>query len=51
LVNATYWSLGLEDQIKPDLPVDIVGEYKPTPFGFNTYQKGLKPAVHAWKPE
>ncbi len=51
LVNATYWSLGMEDQIKPDLPIDIVGDYQPTPFGFNTYQKGLKPSVHIWKSE
>jgi hypothetical protein len=51
LVNAVYWSLGMEDQITPTLPIDIVGEYKPTPFGFNAYTKGLKPAVHAWKPE
>jgi hypothetical protein len=51
LVNAVYWSLGMEDKITPDLPIDIVGDYQPTPFGFNTYQKGLKPSVHVWKPE
>lgn len=51
LVNAVYWSLGMEEQITPALAIDIVGEYQPTPFGFNAFKKGLKPQVHAWKPE
>jgi hypothetical protein len=51
LVNAAYWSLGMEDQITPDAPIDFVGDYQPTPFGFNKFQKGLRPTVHAWKPE
>ena len=51
VVNAVYWCLGMEDQITPNLKVDFVGDYKPTPFGFDKYQKGLKPSVHAWKAE
>ena len=51
LVNAVYWSLDMEDQIKPDASIDFVGDYQPTPFGFNKYQKSLRPTVHAWKPE
>lgn len=51
LVNAVYWSLGLEDQIQPDAPIDFVGDYEPTPFGFNKFQKGIRPDVHVWKPK
>ena len=32
LVNASYWALGLEDKIADKSKVDLVGEYKPTPF-------------------
>lgn len=44
LVNATYWALGMEDKIPEKSKVDIVGEFKPTPFGFGKAKKGLKPA-------
>lgn len=44
IVNATLWCLSLEDKITPDLNVSIVGDYKPTAFGFGTYVKGKKPA-------
>lgn len=47
LVNATYWCLGLESQIKADSNVDLVGEFKPRNFGFNGFEKGVKPARHA----
>lgn len=47
LVNATYWGLGWEEKIKPDSNVDIVGEFHPTPFKFNGYVKGKKPADYA----
>ncbi len=43
LVNAAYSAVGLEDRIPPKSNVDIVGEYKPTPFGFNGFVKGRKP--------
>lgn len=43
LVNACYWSLGMEDKIPPKSEVSIVGEYDPTPFGFGQHRKGLKP--------
>lgn len=42
LVNATYWAVGLEVPAKAD--VALVGDYKPTGFGFNGYTKGKKPA-------
>ena len=44
LVNAVYWALGLESQIKPDLTVEIVGKFDPQPFKNNGYVKGVKPA-------
>jgi len=44
LVNACYWALSLEGQVKEKANVDLVGEYHPTPFGFGTQVKGLRPA-------
>jgi hypothetical protein len=44
LVNACYWAVGLEDKVPAKSDVDIVGEYKPLPFGFGKFQKGVKPA-------
>jgi type 1 glutamine amidotransferase len=44
LVNAAYWALGMDDKIAEKSSVAIVGEFKPTPFGFNKAKKGLKPA-------
>jgi hypothetical protein len=47
IVNATYWCLGMEDQIPPRADVDVVGEYHPTDFGFNGYQRNRKPGDYA----
>ena len=44
LVNACYWAAGLEAKIPEKSKVDIVGEFAPTPFGFNGAKKGLTPA-------
>jgi type 1 glutamine amidotransferase len=45
IVNAVYWALKMEDKIPKDgTNVDLVGEFKPTKFGFNGYVKGKKPA-------
>lgn len=44
LVNACYWATGLADQIPASANVDYVGPYHPTPFGFDKYQRGVKPA-------
>ncbi len=49
LVNATYWSLGLEDKIDGKANVAIVGKYEPTMFRFGGYTKGKKPADYASK--
>ena len=49
LVNACYWSLGMEGKIPDKSNVDLVGEYKPLPFGFGAFKKGVMPAEHAEK--
>ncbi len=49
LINATYWALGMEDRITDSLNIDLVGEFKPTRFGFGGYVKGVKPSDHAMK--
>jgi len=50
LVNAVYWSTGLEDRIPADgTKVDLVGTYKPTVFRFQPAdywkKKGIEPAA------
>jgi type 1 glutamine amidotransferase len=50
VVNAAYWAVVMEDKIPAEgTKVDLVGEYKPRPFGNNRYQPGMKPADHAMK--
>ena len=44
LVNSMFWCLEMEDAITADLNVSIVGDYKPTKFGFGGFIKGLKPS-------
>lgn len=44
LVNAVYWCVGLEDEIRDDADVSLVGDFKPTPYGFGDFQKGKKPS-------
>ncbi|MBI1901311.1 MAG: ThuA domain-containing protein [Planctomycetia bacterium] len=52
LVNAAYWCVGLEDKIpQGGTKVDLVGEYKPSAYGFGGFKKGVKPADHALKAE
>jgi type 1 glutamine amidotransferase len=43
LVNAAYWCLGLEAKIPAKSNVDIVGEWKPSFYGFGAFVKGVKP--------
>ena len=47
LVNASYWAVGLEKKISPKSNVDLVGQYKPSPFKFNGHVPGQKPADFA----
>src|SRR5690349_20536262 len=48
IVNGVYWACGLEDKIVADSNMDLVGEFKPTMFGFKSFIRGVKPADHAW---
>ena len=43
LVNAVYWTLGMQDQITPDSKIDFVTKFKPTRFG------SKKPEDGYWK--
>ncbi|TNF40436.1 MAG: hypothetical protein EP311_08945 [Cytophagales bacterium] len=42
VINASLYLLGMGESITPDLSMDIVGEYKPTMFGFDTFRKGMR---------
>lgn len=43
IVNAAYWALQMEDQIRADRSVDYVGEYQPLDSGFNYEKLGVVP--------
>jgi hypothetical protein len=43
LVNACYWAVGLEGRIPERSTVDLVGEYKPSPFKPNGFKAGVRP--------
>ncbi len=44
-VNACLWAGGMEDEIKPDLNVDLVGGFAPSPFTTGAlYFDGVKPS-------
>ncbi len=47
LVNGIFWTLGLEDAIKPDLNIAFVGPFKPNTFGGGAYARGIKPEMYA----
>ena len=44
IVNACYWTVGLGDKVPAEANVDVVGEFKPTGFGFGKFKPGVKPA-------
>lgn len=46
LVNGVYWGLGMEKQIAAKADVKIVGEFKPSMYGFGSFTKGIKPSDH-----
>ncbi len=49
LVNAAYWCLGMEDRIAASSNVDIVGEFKASPFRGGGYKKGVRPSQLSMK--
>jgi hypothetical protein len=49
LVNASLWSVGLENAIKPDSEIAFVGPYQPSNFDFNGAKLNVKPAdIAGW---
>lgn len=44
LINACFWGVGLETEIKNNNNIDFVGEYLPTTFNFKGYKMNVKPA-------
>ena len=49
LVNAAYWTVGLEQKIPAKANVDYVGQFDPTFYGFGGFKRGVKPADHELK--
>jgi hypothetical protein len=43
LVNACFWAVGLEEAIRPDLKIDFVGPYRPSPYRFDGHRRGVYP--------
>jgi len=46
-VNAMLWAVGLENSIKADGQISLVGPYHPSTFNFGGHVKGVKPAEMA----
>ena len=44
LVNAAYWAVGFENRTPAKASVDYVGEYRPHPFTWRDYVRGMKPS-------
>jgi hypothetical protein len=47
VVNGVFWGLGMEVPEKAD--VTLAGDYAPSKYGFDGFQKGLRPAVFELK--
>ncbi len=43
-INAALWALGMEDEIRPDNDVSLVGPYNPVVFSFDGYRRGVRPS-------
>lgn len=48
LVNAVFWGLKMERRIPAKADVRYVGPYRPSPFGFGTFRRGMRPNDFAW---
>jgi hypothetical protein len=44
LINASYWTQGMESQIMETTNAQIVGVYEPIMFGFDKFKKGVRPS-------
>ena len=45
VVNGVFW--GLEMEVPEKAKVDVVGEFKPLMYGFNSFRKNVRPSDHA----
>ena len=49
IINGTFWCMGMEKEIKPDMDVAFVGPYNPATFSFGGERKGVKPVdIEGW---
>ena len=46
ILNGIYWSVGLEDQIKPNSNIEFVGAFNPSKFENRAEVKGVKPSMY-----
>tara|TARA_R110002096_G_scaffold39182_15_gene107432 strand:+ start:1529 stop:2608 length:1080 start_codon:yes stop_codon:yes gene_type:complete len=46
LVNAVYWSLGLDHEIEADSCINFVGPYQPNTFNNQGFAAGIKPSAY-----
>lgn len=44
LVNAAFWTLGMDAAITPDLNIAFVGPFNPVTFSFDGYRRGVRPS-------
>ena len=45
LINSCFWAIGIEDKIKADSDIAMVGDYNPSTFQMNSnYYVGVKPS-------
>lgn len=44
LINACFWGVGLENEIKVNNNIEFVGKYSPTTFNFKGYKSNVKPS-------
>lgn len=47
ILNGIYWTVGLEDKIKPDSKIEFVGSFNPSKFQVRGEVKGVKPSMYA----
>lgn len=46
LINAAFWCVGMENKIPERADVGVIGEYKPTMFGYDLFKEGVSPAAY-----
>lgn len=53
LVNASFWAIGMENKIRPNLNVDFVGEFNPSPYTTGAFFRAeVKPSdLAGWDSE